>query len=83
MSKSKKVRINIDVYPEKLDEIKRMMEIAGVPTQRELLDNALTLTKWMMRQKKAGKSIGAFIEDRFIELEMPFLDHAKNTTVVI
>lgn len=73
-------RINIEVSPRKLKELKEMMEAAGVSTQRELLDNALTLAKWAMRQKKSGKAIGSLTEDnKFTELDMPILDHAKNS----
>jgi hypothetical protein len=83
MKNAKKVRINIEVKKEKLDEIKKLMEIAGVNTQKELFDNALTLTKWMMRQKKAGKSVGALNDDddRFTELDMPILENAKESNL--
>ena len=85
MGKSNKVRINIEINPEKLEEIKKMMEAAGVTTQRELFDNALTLTKWMMRQKKLGKIVGALSDDsnRFTELEMPILEHARQSSIEI
>ena len=73
-----KARINMVVNRSKLDEIKKLMEIAGVSTQKELFDNALTLVKWSMRQKMQGKEIGALDrENKFKELEMPILEHAK------
>lgn len=82
MKNTNKVRINIEVKKEKLDEIKKLMEIAGVNTQKELFENALTLAKWMMRQKKAGKSVGALNDDdRFTELDMPILENAKESNL--
>ena len=52
MSQTDNIRININVKKEKLDEIKKLMEAAGVNSQKELFDNALTLAKW----KKSWKS---------------------------
>ena len=84
MPKAKKVRINIDVDQSKLDEIKRLMEIAGVSTQRELFDNALTIAKWMMRKRKEGKSVGALSDDdRFTELDMPMLENAEASSAEV
>lgn len=77
-------RINIEVDKQKLEEIKKLMEMAGVLTQKDLFDNALTLAKWMMRQKKAGKVVGALSDDeRFTELDMPILEHAKTSDIDI
>ena len=82
MNNGKKVRINIEVSKPKFDEIKKLAEISGVSTHKELFDNALTLTRWMMKQRKSGKAVGALsADDRFIELEMPILENASVSNV--
>ena len=82
MNNKKKVRINIEVSRLKFDEIKKLAEISGVSTHKELFDNALTLTKWMMKQRKNGKAVGALSkDDQFTELEMPILENAGISNV--
>lgn len=85
MAEADKVRLNIEFKKDKYDEFKKLMEIAGVSTQKELFENAITLTKWMMKQKQAGKSVGALNEDddRFTELEMPILENARGSSLRI
>ena len=84
MGTSEKVRINFDIERSKLVEIKKLMEAAGVTTQKELFDSALTLARWMMRQRKEGKVVGALSEnDRFTEIDMPMLENASHTKVTI
>jgi hypothetical protein len=75
---TKTKRINIEFDDSKYQEFKRLMEGAGVSTQRELFDNALTLAKWMIKQKQLGKAIGSLNGDNnFTELAMPFLEEAS------
>jgi len=78
-------RINIEVNEQKLEEIKKLMKAAGLTTQKDLFDNALTLAKWMMRQRKSGKTVGALSRDNnnFTELDMPMLENSEHTDVDI
>ena len=75
---SDKVRINYVIHKKQAEEIKIIMEEAGVATQRELFDNAITFLKWGMKKKKEGKTVGSVDKkgETFTELEMPVLEHA-------
>jgi hypothetical protein len=75
------VRINIELDSKKMAELKDLMEAAGVSTQKEFFNNALSMTKWMMKQRKSGKVVGSLKDDRFTELATPLLDNAAKSDV--
>ena len=67
-------RIQFELNPALEKELTRLMELGGVRTKKELLNNAITLLEWAAREKLRGRSIGSVDnEGTFRELEMPFL----------
>ncbi len=80
IDKVKSARINLEFREDKLDEIERLQAIGGLSTRKELFENALTLIKWSMRAKQAGKSVGFLGEnDTFQEIIMPVLENARES----
>jgi hypothetical protein len=69
-------RFQVEIGEEQMDELKRLMELAGISTNRDLFNNALTLFKWAARVKQQGLAICSVdSESKTIrELEMPVLD---------
>lgn len=67
------VRIQFELPKDKADEIEKLMQDAGVPTKKELFNNALTLLKWALRETKRGNSIASIDEKhgKYRELQMP------------
>lgn len=70
-----KTRLQVDMNREKLEGIDRLVEITGVATRKELLDNALTLLAWAVRETRKGRPIGSVNEEgkEFREVAMPCL----------
>lgn len=79
-NKSKSARINLEFREDKIEEIERLRTIGCLNTRKELFENAITLIKWSMRAKQAGKSVGFMGEnDTFQEIIMPALENAKES----
>jgi hypothetical protein len=72
------LRIQIDVSPQKLAELEELMTLCGIKTKKELINNALTLLQWAVKQVRNGRSVASIDENegRFRELEMPILSAA-------
>ena len=71
----KKVRIQFDLSEEGAEELNRLMDVTGVATRKDLMNNALTLFKWAVTESRAGRSIAAVDEEKqsYRELTMPAL----------
>jgi len=82
-------RFQVEIMREELDEMERLCELGGLSSKKELLNNALTLLKWAVRQKQQGYSIASVDENGDIrrELEMPYLESvslkSRNTLKVV
>jgi hypothetical protein len=78
MRKKKNVpaRFQVEIMREELDEMERLRELGGLGSKKELLNNALTLLKWAVRQREKGYSIASVDESGEIHrvLEMPYLE---------
>jgi hypothetical protein len=76
--KMENLRIQIDVSPQKLAELEELMRLCGISTKKELINNALTLLQWAVRQVRNGRTIASIDEQegRYRELEMPILSTA-------
>ena len=73
-----RTHLSFEISRDHFDQLKRMQKAGGLSSQKELIDNALTLTKWMMSKKRDEHAIGSLGEDGvFHELEMPFLEKCK------
>lgn len=71
--------IRLRLNPEKTSEVVRMLDETGISRPVELYNNALTLLKWAIDQRKRGYEIASY-EDRtekFRIVTMPILDSVR------
>lgn len=70
------MRIQLELPPAKVQELKDVMEEAGIETYKELFNNALTLLDWAIREVKDGNVLASVDEkkDRYRVLVMPVLE---------
>jgi len=73
-------RVQLEMSEEKEAVLKSLMQEAGVRTQKELFNNALTALEWMIKEKKAGNSIASVNakENKWKELAMPILSNVES-----
>ena len=73
------VRLQVELDEEKMKELEQLMEEGKVRTKKDFINAALTLLKWAMREKRAGRIIASVDEkkDTFKEIEMPILSEVK------
>ena len=70
-----KTRLQVDMTRERLEAIDQLVRITGLATRKELLDNALTLLAWAVRETRKGRPIGSADQSggNFKEVAMPCL----------
>ncbi|MGA9622887.1 MAG: hypothetical protein WBQ65_00335 [Bryobacteraceae bacterium] len=73
-------RIQLEVRQERLQELKALMEQAHMSTQKDLINDALTLFEWAVAERKAGRAIGSMDEtnQKYREVVMPSLERAAS-----
>lgn len=71
--------MQIDLDENQMKELERMMEEGKVRTKKELFNASLTLLRWAMKERKAGRVIASVDEshDTYKELEMPVLSEVR------
>ena len=83
---SELIRLQVEMTQDQMNELERLQEIGGLRTKKDLLNNAVTLLKWAVREKSRGCAIVSVNEQDGVykELEMPFLEsaatHAAHST---
>ena len=74
---AKIVRIQFEISEDRLESLDMLMKEVGIRTRTELFNNAMTLLRWAVKQRKEGRTIESM--DRkshgFIELEMPIFQN--------
>ena len=75
----KTVRIQYEIPEDRLESLDALMEEAGMKTRTELFNNAMTLRRWAIRQRKEGRAVASIDYDdkSFRELEMPIFEHVE------
>lgn len=73
------IRWQIDVPEERDREIEDLMKECGISTKKELFNNAVTLLKWAIEEKRKGRIIASVEEEgkKYRELQMPILSAVK------
>jgi hypothetical protein len=73
------MRLQIDLDESRMKELETLMGEGGVKTKKELFNAALTLLRWAMKERKAGRIIASVDEEKetIKELEMPILSEVK------
>lgn len=70
-------KIVFEVSDEFNSRLEKLMQEGHIATKKDLMNNALTVLEWAMKQRKDGLLVGKFDErsDKFGELEMPILSN--------
>ncbi len=73
------MRLQIDLDEGRMKELETLMGEGGVKTKRELFNAALTLLRWAMKERRAGRIIASIDEksETIKELEMPILSEVS------
>jgi hypothetical protein len=73
------VRLQFEIPQDRLPALDALMEDAGIRTRTELFNNAMSLLKWAVRQRKDGRVIASidYDGDSFRELVMPILEEIE------
>ena len=76
---SKLTRLQIELDEEKMRELEELMKEGKARTKKDFINAALTLLRWAMREKRAGRIIASVDEKRDVykEIEMPILSEVK------
>jgi hypothetical protein len=66
-------RLQFLVPDERAREIDDLVKRTGLPNRTDLLNNALTLLEWAVRERENGRIIGSIDEqaERYKEVELP------------
>lgn len=74
----KSSRLQIEVSPPQLAHIQALMSVCDFRTQKELINNALTLFEWAVEEVQRGNDVAAFNRDNnsYEVLRMPALKTA-------
>lgn len=69
------MRLQLDLPESKVTELKALMQETGAQSYRDFFNNALTLTKWAIREVEDGRIIASLDErsGQYKELVMPIL----------
>lgn len=73
------VRLQIELDASQMEELEQLMQEGKARTKKDFINAALTLLKWAMREKRAGRIIASVDEEKDIykEIEMPILSEVK------
>lgn len=73
----KTVRLQFEIPMDRLEALDALMEEAGMKTRTELFNNATTLLRWAIRQRREGRAVASidYDDNSFRELEMPIFEH--------
>ena len=72
-------KLQVEINQEQLAGLNELQDAGGLRTKKELLDNALTLLKWAVRQMREGNLIISMNPQTgaLRELEVPYLEKAR------
>ena len=73
-----KTRLQIELSEDKQRQLETLLSDTGLATKKELINNALTLLTWAVRETKAGRRIVALdeVSRHYKEVLLPALEHA-------
>lgn len=55
----KRVRVQIEMPEERLEDLDKLLSVTGISTRRELLDTALSMFEWAVDESRAGHLVAA------------------------
>ena len=73
-------RLQIELSSEKLSQLEELMADTGLATKKDLVNNALTLLTWAVREAQKGRVIVSLDEDgkQPKEILLPALNHVAS-----
>ena len=77
------VRIQLELPEDRIEELNTLMSETAITTRTDLLNDALTLFQWAVRERQAGRMIASVDEgnQRYKELTMPSLERAASRSL--
>jgi len=77
------VRIQFELPEDRIEELNKLMSETAITTRTDLLNDALTLFQWAVRERQAGRMIASVDEgnQRYKELAMPSLERAASKSL--
>ncbi len=75
------MRIQIEISKEHAEELKVLMQKAGLNTYKDLFENSLALFDWAIQEVQSGRTIASVNEEenKYKEVTMPALRTALRT----
>ena len=73
-------RIQIELAEDKLSQYELLMNKCGIRTKKDLLNNALTLLEWAVREREKGALITSFyeVENKYREFCLPIFSNIES-----
>lgn len=73
------MRIQLELPEDRVRNLENLMEETGLATKKDLLNDALALFQWAVRERMSGRIIASVDEqnNRYKELTMASLDRAN------
>jgi len=75
-------RVQFEIPNDQAEQLKGLMKETKVRTKKDLFNNALTLLKWAVKEKRLGHEIASVDEKNggYKELVMPVLSNVANNS---
>lgn len=67
-----RVRVQIEMIPERINDLDRLEDATGIGTRRELIDVALSFFEWAVREAQDGRVIASVDEPEGHYVVPPF-----------
>lgn len=83
LKNNKMTRIQFELTEQGVQEFEKLMEATNVATRKDLLNNALTLLEWAIKERQKRRIIASVDErnQKYKEIEMPILSKAAKSKV--
>jgi hypothetical protein len=72
-------RLQLELEDSRIEALEVLMKETGLSTKKDLINQALTLFEWAVRERRAGRIIAAVdeVSEKYREILMPALEQAK------
>ncbi len=73
-------RLQIELDEQKLEVLEGLMETCGLRTKKDLINNALALLEWAIREREKGNIITSLNEgeSKYKEVLLPIFSHVRS-----
>lgn len=76
------MRLQLDLPQDQVEHLEALMARTGIPTRKDLMNNALTFFEWAVNEREAGRVVASVDRDRneIKEVIMPALEWVARRT---